>query len=141
MNIETCKRMLLNHYNKLKFEEISYDDRVHLYSKGVHCKSLHDDVRFEFIFAKNGAAAVTFIFDSLEPTKYNYDLINAFNDNVGFLKAYITERNGHHFFVIEHYAYELVTEENAVSTLVAMVDRGLSDKVKEYLFPILRLTK
>lgn len=141
MNIETCRRMLLNHYDKLKFEESSDDNRVRLVAKGVHFKSFDDDVRFEFSFNKNGAASVTIIFDSLEPTKYNYDLINAFNDNIGFLKAYLTERNGHHFFAIEHYAYEVVSEENAVSTLVAMIDMILSDRVKEYLLPIVRITE
>ena len=141
MNIETCRRMLLNHYDKLKFEETSDDSRVRLTAKGVHFKSFDDDVRFEFSFNKNGAASVTIIFDSLEPTKYNYDLINAFNDNVGFLKAYLTERNGHHFFAIEHYAYEVVSEENAVNTLISMVKMLTGDRSKQFLLPILNLTR
>ena len=141
MNIETCRRMLLNHYDKLKFEESSDDSRVRLTAKGVHFKSFDDDVRLEFSFNKNGAASVTIIFDSLEPTKYNYDLINAFNDNVGFLKAYLTERNGHHFFAIEHYAYEVVSEENAVNTLISMVKMLTGDRSKQFLLPILNLTR
>ena len=141
MNIETCRRMLLNHYDKLKFEESSDESRVRLIAKGVHFKSFDDDVRFEFSFNKNGAASVTIIFDSLEPTKYNYDLINAFNDNVGFLKAYLTERNGHHFFAIEYYLYEAPNEKNAVNTLISMVKMLTGDRSKQFLLPILNLTR
>ena len=43
MNIETCRRMLLNHYDKLKFEENSDENRVRLIAKGVHFKSFDDD--------------------------------------------------------------------------------------------------
>lgn len=141
MNIEKAKKLLLNHYDQLKFEESSSDGKVRIIAKGVHFKSFDDDVRMEFSFNENGAASVTFVFDSLDPSKYNYDLVNEFNDNVGFLKAYLTERNGHHFFAIEHYVYEVVNESNAVATLVAMVEMLLSDNVKKYLLPILRITQ
>lgn len=141
LNIQKCKRMLLDHYDNLKFEDNSTDDKVRLVAKGVHFKSFDDDVRLEYTFNQNGAASITIVFDSLDPTKYSYDLVNAFNDNVGFLKAYITERNNHHFFALEHYVYEVVTEQNAVETLVNMIDIMLSDNTKKYLLPILRMTE
>ena len=142
MNYIKAKKLLLKHYKKkLVFEEKEGEGKVNLVAKGVKFGAFDDDVRMEFTFKEDGVATVTFVFDTLEPTQSNLALVNAYNDNIGFLKAYITERNGHHFFAIEHYAYEVVSEENAVSTLVAMIDMILSDRVKEYLLPIVRITE
>lgn len=141
MNIQTCKDMLLNYYDNLKFEESTSEGKIRLIAKGVKFKAFDDDTRIEFTFNENGAASVTFVLDQLKPSGGNYDLINDFNDNIGFLKAYISERNGKYFFALEHYVYEVVTEKNAVETLVAMVKMLTSDNTLKYLLPITKHTK
>ena len=141
LNIHNCTKMLRERLDYLNFEDQSSDKVGKLIAKGVHLKGFDDDIRFEFVFNENGAARATFVFDEMEPTKANYDLINDANENIGFMKCYLTERNGKHFFVMEHVAYEVLTDENAVATLVAIMRLLLQDDVKKYLRPILAITE
>lgn len=142
MNYIKAKKLLLKHYKKkLVFEEKEGEGKVNLVAKGVKFGAFDDDVRMEFTFKEDGVATVTFVFDTLEPTQSNLALVNAYNDNIGFLKAYITERNGHHFFAIEYYLFEALNEKNAVNTLISMVKMLTGDRSKQFLLPILNLTR
>lgn len=140
MNSDKAKKLLLQHYSNLKFEVEYKEGKVNLVAKGVKFKSFDDDTRIEITFKDDGVATVTFVFDKLLPSLRNYELINQFNDNVGFLKAYITERNNNKFFCIESYVYECVTEENAVDTVVNMVKMLTTERTLKYLLPITTIT-
>ena len=88
MNYIKAKKLLLKHYKKkLVFEEKEGEGKVNLVAKGVKFGAFDDDVRMDFTFKEDGVATVTFVFDTLEPTQSNLALVNAYNDNIGFLKA------------------------------------------------------
>ncbi len=126
-------------WSKLGFDYDTKDDRVTV--KGtINTKTYDDGIFVDALFYESGNLCMTFVFDQLDSTVQIYELINKFNDNVGYLKAYITERNDKNFLAIDYYVLNNETEEVAAEEFSYALLKVVDESVSKYLLPITEFT-
>lgn len=98
----------------------------------------YDDEIFTVIqLYKGGFGAVTFHFDFLEQNARTLELVNAFNDNVPYLKAFIQENN---CLAISH-SIEYCTKDTAAQNVKRAFDDLVNEGTKKYLLPLTEITR
>lgn len=140
MNVEKLKKLIIKEWSKLTFDIKQKDNYLELIAN-VTTQSFDDDVRVEVDLYPDGLLFITFVFDSIDRTQTAYRLINDFNDNVAYLKAFITTRNNTDYLCLEYMAYDVVTEENGLTIFNAMLTKLVNDKTLKYLKPLTSLTE
>ena len=100
-----------------------------------------DNVYCKIVAYDNGCLHVMFTFDKLDPSLENYNLINEFNDNLSWFKAYISEKDsGNKFFELPFASMGEARDKDMASTIRFLLNELLSDSTMKYLKPILEKT-
>lgn len=138
MLLNRVKRLLLESGKNLGLEVEKEDaDSIKL-SATINAEKYFDDsIYYTILVYKSGTVHITYTFDEVSKTFDNYELVNEFNDNNSWFKAYITEIKGKCFLKF-HYAAVEVADEKAVDELCDfLLNELISDDTLEYLKPIL----
>mgnify|MGYP003435286433 FL=1 len=80
------------------------------------------------------------VFDKLDPTFENYNLINEYNDHSSFLNAYISQKNGGKYLELHASSLDLADENVMSSVICYYINEVLNEKLLTYLQPITKRT-
>ena len=139
MNFKAFIAAVEENLSKLGFDYDIQDDKVTV-NGTVTTKTYDDGIYIDASLYESGNLCVTFVFDEVEPSLEVYRLINEFNDNVGYLKAYITTRNEKNFLAIDYYVLNNESEEVAQQEFEYALMKVVNDSVSKYLLPITAYT-
>ena len=126
-------------WSKLGLDYEEKDDKLCI-TGSVSSESYDDGIYIDATLYENGNLCMTFVFDQIEPTIKVYDLINSFNDHVGYLKAYISQRGQKEYLAIDYYVRENSSELDAVEEFSYALLKVVDDSVIKYLAPITNYT-
>ena len=108
----------------------------HLEAKSsITMRDFDDEIYCQFRFYTDGLASYCFTFDKLEPSDSVFEMLNDFNSNVAFFKAYLEDG----FLRVDHVCYE-VDDKTLESYTKGIFSQLISDKTKSYLRPLAALT-
>ena len=137
MNLGTVKARLLDLGEKvaLKLENeaadsLSFGTEI---TAQAHYKS---SIYFHIVVYRAGTLHVFFTFNEIERTYDNLYLINTFNSENPWFRAYITNINGKDFLELHYVAFSLPSEEETSSTLSYLLGDLLTDETMHYLKPL-----
>lgn len=99
-------------------------------------KGADDDIYADFNFYPNGVCQYLFTFDKLAKTPKTLDLVNTFNEEALWFKAFIDDK----FLRLSHIMLNMTEDMVAVYT-DRVLDNLTDDDLKEYLLPLTRLTE
>lgn len=137
MNLSNAEATLKEELNKkfgLDFEYKMIDG--HLEAKNeITIKGFDDGIYCQFRLYESGVVSYCFTFDKIEMTGRVMVLVNNFNANFPFLKAYL--ENG--YLRIDHVVYNMRNEDLGEYTS-GIMSEIISDKCKKYLTPLTELT-
>lgn len=128
-----------NNWNKLGFDYDIKENKVTV-NGTISSKTYDDGIYIDASLYDSGNLCVTLVFDQIDPTIEVYQLINTFNDNVGYLKAYITERSEKNFLAIDYYVLNNATEEIAQEEFSYALLKVVDESVSKYLLPLTEFT-
>ena len=126
-------------WSKLGLEYEQKEDKLNI-TGSISSKTYDDGIYIDATLYDSGNLCMTFVFDQIEPTMKIYDLINSFNDNVGYLKAYISQRGQKEFLAIDYYVRENPSELDAAEEFGYALLKVVDDSVAKYLSPITSYT-
>ena len=143
MNIYKVYTLLTDEWPNINFEiEDESDERLVLTAE-TSAKNLFDDeILIRVVIYSSGTNHVFFVLDQLEPSLKAYQLINDFNENQSWAKAYIMESSsGKHYLKI-HYAFlNSSDEQDASDSISYALDDLVSDETLQDLKPLTDLTR
>ncbi len=123
--------------NHIEFETQLDDEKVTLRAS-IGAKEFFDDhISLTIYFSKRGYIMVSFIFDKIDKSLLNYNLINEFNEYTLF-KGFIS---GDGFFQVDVARIGIDTTDEALSFLFFNLESILEENTLLYLTPILKITK
>lgn len=140
MNFKKITKLIQKDWSHLDLKYETLDDRLKM-SGSIVGEGIKDDIFLESNVYKDGRFTIEVVFDSIIPTYKTYELINDFNQCVGYLKAYIDERNNTKYLTIEYFVLNTITEANASESFGFALYKIISDETMKYLKPILEFTE
>lgn len=140
MNFKKITKLIQKDWEHLNLKYEILDDRLKM-SGSIVGEGIKDDIYLEANVYKDGRFTSEVVFDSIIPTYKTYELINDFNQSVGYLKAYIDERNYNKYLTIEYFVLNTITELNASDSFGFALYKIISDETMKYLKPILEFTE
>jgi len=142
MNLGTVKARLLDLGEKvaLKLENeaadsLSFGTEI---TAQAHYKS---SIYFHIVVYRAGTLHVFFTFNEIERTYDNLYLINTFNSENPWFRAYITNINGKDFLELHYVSIDAETEDQVCDTIGYLLSDLLKDNVLKYLKPIVNAGK
>ena len=96
-----------------------------------------NSVYCRFVAFSSGTIHLFLTFDVIERTYDNLYLINAFNENNPWFRAYITNINDRDYLELHYTAVGLNDEMEAIDTFGFLLNDLLSENTMKYLKPIL----
>ena len=103
-------------------------------------KYFDDGITVRIVAYKSGTCHVFMVFDKLDPTFENYNLINEYNDHSSFLNAYISQKNGGKYLELHASSLDLADENVMSSVICYYINEVLNEKLLTYLQPITKRT-
>ena len=143
MNLKKLYQLVCKEWSNLTFE-IDKETRSEIsFSAELSVDGYDDDISFIVDATDEGDLTITCLFDKLQPTLANYELVNEFNSMTNFYKAYIMKGNNGAFFSLEYNFIAFIKQsEKELLELVSAGLRSLTmDSTKKYLQPIAQLTQ
>lgn len=143
MNIYKVYTLLTDEWHSINFEiEDESDERLVLNAETSAKNLFNDEILIRVVIYSSGTIHVFFVLDQLEPSLKAYQLINDFNENQSWAKAYIMEASsGKHYLKI-HYAFlNSSDEQDASDSISYALDDLVSDETLQDLKPLTDLTK
>ena len=138
MNLSNLKEQLLKYGEKIglqveeeKAESITFHTQLtakQYFINTVYCR---------FVAYKAGTIHLFLTFDVIERTYDNLYLINAFNENNPWFRAYITNLNDKDYLELHYTAISLIDEKEAITTFGYLLNEVLSENTMKFLKPIL----
>ena len=138
MNLNNLKEQLLKFGEKIglqvheeKAEQITFHTQItakEYFTNTVYCR---------FIAYQSGTIHLFLTFDPIESTYDNLYLINAFNENNPWFRAYIANINNKDYLELHYTAIGLDHENQAINTLGFLLNELLNEPTLKYLKPIL----
>ncbi len=108
-------------YPDFDFEYGFEDDCFKAVATGLTLKGIDDDIFISIRGYRSGGIMFTLIFDTLPLTARNLDLVNTFNEEDPYFKAYISEEKNYLKLENFHLCYEESEFESAVGEFFARV--------------------
>lgn len=143
MNIKKIYNLLVKEWPNISFNiEEEDNEYIELTAETNAKRFFDDDIFIRVIAYTSGSSHVFFVLDELDPTLETYQLINEFNENQSWAKAYIMESsNGRHYLKI-HYAFLSAKNEKDVCECIGYaLDDLVSEETLLNLKPLTDLTR
>ena len=138
MNLTNLKEQLLKFGEKIglqvheeKADQITFHTQItakDYFINSVYCR---------FVAYQSGTIHLFLTFDVIESTYDNLYLINAFNENNPWFRAYITNIKDRDYLELHYAAVGLNHENEAIDTFGFLLNELLNEPVLQYLKPIL----
>ncbi len=129
------EKFLVNQY---KFEpEFDEENEALIVSCNIKFRDFDDHVLLRIITFASGASTILFIFDKIELTLEVMLRINAFNEHVQLLKAYVNE-NG--LLTFKHTIIDAVLESNINEALETLINVFVDIETRKHLDPLTEMT-
>ena len=103
----------------------------------IKFKHFDDDVLLQIVGFKSGAASISFLFDKIELTSEIMLRLNAFNEHVHWIKAYINE-NG--YLAFQHQIIDAVIESNVIDATEFLFNVISDEQTRKHLDTLTALT-
>ena len=100
-----------------------------------------NSIYFRAVIFSSGTLHVFLTFDEIERTYDNLYLINAFNSENPWFRAYITNINDKDYLELHYTSVALEQENEITDTIGFLLNELLSDNTLKYLNPILNADK
>ena len=142
MNLEVVKKELLELGERvdLKVQEETTEKLV-VHTELTAAKYFRDSVYLRTVIFASGTIHLFLTFYEMEQTYDNLFLINKFNLENPWFRAYIGNINGKDYFELHYTSFSLESEQEAVNTVGFLLGELLSEKTLKYLQPILENSK
>ena len=141
LNLKELLGLLQGQFSSITFTEKSRtEDKVEITAEIVAKKYFDDGITVRIVAYKSGTCHVFMVFDKLDPTFDNYNLINEYNDHSSFLNAYISQKNGGKYLELHASSLDLADEKVQANVICYFINEVLNEKLLEYLQPITKRT-
>ena len=140
-NLAKLKGLIQKEYNGITFTEKSRtEDKVEITAEIVAKKYFDDDIAVRIVAYKSGTLHVFMVFDKLDPTFENYNLINEYNDHSSFLNCYISQKNGGKYLELHGSCLNLPDEKAVADAASYYINELLNEKLLQHLQPLSKRT-
>ena len=138
MNINNVKEQLLKMGQKigLQVEEESAQS-VTLHTELNAKEYFKNSIYFKVVVFSSGTVHMFLTFDEIESTYDKLYLINAFNSENPWFKAYITNINDKDYLELHYSAIALDSDTQVIDTFGYLLNELLNEQTLKYLKPIL----
>ena len=138
MNLSNLKEKLLKMGEKIGLQvQEETAKTLTLHSQITAKEYFLNSVYCRFVAFSSGTIHLFLTFDVIERTYDNLYLINAFNENNPWFRAYITNINDRDYLELHYTAVGLNDEMEAIDTFGFLLNDLLSENTMKYLKPIL----
>ena len=138
MNINNVKEQLLKMGQKigLQVEEENVQS-VTLHTELNAKEYFKNSIYFKVVVFSSGTVHMFLTFDEIESTYDKLYLINAFNSENPWFKAYITNINDKDYLELHYSAIALDSDSQVIDTFGYLLNELLNEQTLKYLKPIL----
>ena len=138
MNINNVKEQLLKMGQKtgLQVEEENAQS-VTLHTELNAKEYFKNSIYFKVVVFSSGTVHMFLTFDEIESTYDKLYLINAFNSENPWFKAYITNINDKDYLELHYSAIALENDNQVIDTFGYLLNELLNEQTLKYLKPIL----
>ena len=138
MNLLNLKEKLLQYGEKIGLQvEEEKADSLTLHSQITAKQYFTNSVYLRFVAFQSGTYHLFLTFDVIEKTYDNLFLINAFNENSPWFRAYITSLNDKDYLELHYVAIGLKDEQEAIDSFSFLMNDLLKENTMKFLRPIL----
>lgn len=138
MNLTRIKEQLLADGEKIGLQvQEETKDKLTLHASVAATAYFKASVYMNVVIYEAGTMHVFFTFNEIERTYDNLYLINAFNAENPWFRAYIANINDKDYLELHYVAIALDNEERIIDTVAYLLRDLLKDDVLNYLKPII----
>ena len=138
MNITSVKERLLELGNKIGLQvQEEVKDRITLHTQLRAEDYFTNSIYLRIVVFASGTLHMFFTFDEIEKTYDNLFLINNFNSESPWFRAYITNINDKDYLELHYSATGLQKEEEVINSLGYMLNSLVDEETYKNLKPIL----
>ena len=138
MNLTNLKEQLLKFGEKIGLQvHEEKADQITLHTQITAKDYFINSVYCRFVAYQSGTIHLFLTFDVIESTYDNLYLINAFNENNPWFRAYITNIKDRDYLELHYAAVGLNHENEAIDTFGFLLNELLNEPVLKYIKPIL----
>ena len=142
MNLMSLKEKLLDLGKKVGLQvQEETKDFVALHSQLTAKDYFDNSIYFKMVVFASGTLHLFFTFDEIERTYDNLYLINAFNEQSPWFRAYISNINDKDFLELHYSAVAQESEEQIINTFGYLMNNILDEETLKYLRPLLNNDK
>lgn len=110
---------------------------ISLHTDIVAKEYFENSIYLRIVIYSSGTLHMFFTFNEIERTYDNFYLINNFNDESPWFKAYIANVNDKDFLELHYSAMGLLEEKEILTSISYMLNSLLEEETLKYLNPIL----
>ena len=138
MNINNVKEQLLKMGQKIGLQvEEENAQSVTLHTELNAKEYFKNSIYFKVVIFSSGTVHMFLTFDEIESTYDKLYLINAFNSENPWFKAYIANINDKDFLELHYSAIALENDNQVIDTFGYLLNELLNEQTLKYLKPIL----
>ena len=138
MNLKALKEQLLEMGKGIGLQvQEEKADSLTLHAQITAKDYFDNSIYFRAVIFSSGTLHVFLTFDLIERTYDNLYLINAFNSENPWFRAYITNINDKDYLELHYTSVALEQESEVTDTIGFLLNELLSDNTLKYLNPIL----
>ena len=138
MNINNVKEQLLKMGQKIGLQvEEENAQSVTLHTELNAKEYFKNSIYFKVVVFSSGTVHMFLTFDEIESTYDKLYLINAFNSENPWFKAYITNINDKDYLELHYSAIALESDSQVIDTFGYLLNELLNEQTLKYLKPIL----
>ena len=138
MNINNVKEQLLKMGQKIGLQvEEENAQSVTLHTELNAKEYFKNSIYFKVVVFSSGTVHMFLTFDEIESTYDKLYLINAFNSENPWFKAYIANINDKDYLELHYSAIALDKDEQVIDTFGYLLNELLNEQTLKYLKPIL----
>ena len=138
MNIINVKEQLLKMGQKIGLQvEEETAQSVTLHTELNAKEYFKNSIYFKVVIFSSGTVHMFLTFDEIESTYDKLYLINAFNSENPWFKAYITNINNKDYLELHYSAIALDSDTQVIDTFGYLLNELLNEQTLKYLKPIL----
>ena len=138
MNINNVKEQLLKMGQKIGLQvEEETAQSVTLHTELNAKEYFKNSIYFKVVIFSSGTVHMFLTFDEIESTYDKLYLINAFNSENPWFKAYITNINDKDYLELHYSAIALENDNQVIDTFGYLLNELLNEQTLKYLKPIL----
>ena len=138
MNLMSLKEKLLNLGKSIGLQvQEETKESMTLHSQITAKDYFENSIYFRMVVFNSGTLHIFLTFDEIERTYDNLYLINAFNAESPWFKAYITNINDKDFLELHYSVMGLQDDEEVINSFGYLLNSLLTEDTLKYLKPIL----